>query len=68
MAFFPIMLSKDYVHSLLQNQVYHYPVNVKDLIKENKHSAARILKEITMRHLADRILDKGKAYAGQYKA
>ncbi|RDY09745.1 hypothetical protein CR513_05843, partial [Mucuna pruriens] len=40
---------------------------VRDLIKENKDSAACILKELTMMHPANRILDKGKAYVGQYK-
>ncbi|WVZ11558.1 hypothetical protein V8G54_016088 [Vigna mungo] len=40
---------------------------VRDLIKENKHSTATILKELTMMHPTNRILDKGKAYVSQFK-
>ncbi|QCD91689.1 hypothetical protein DEO72_LG4g2656 [Vigna unguiculata] len=40
---------------------------VRDLIKENKHSTATILKQLTMMHPTNRILDKGKAYVSQFK-
>ncbi|KAL9328735.1 hypothetical protein ACSQ67_003738 [Phaseolus vulgaris] len=41
---------------------------VRDLIRENKPSAAAtILKELTMMRPTNRILDKGRAYVGQFK-